>query len=257
MAAGNFTGHANGTLDLAVVLASTASNSNGYVPNAYAVAVYAGAGNGTFAAPVVSAAGNGTYGGNPTIPDTIAVGDFNGDGRPDLAFTTDDNLVDVMLATGGGSYGAASSLTLPANDKAFGVVATDFNADGKPDLVVEVNNHSSTHRIRRRGLLQRQRRRDLRPEGQYTSNGFNDYNTVGLVAGAFNGPDNGLEIGLPIGSDDGDFVYVLPISAAGNFGGATPYYTGTPGKAIRAVSIRTSATSSPATSTAPAGPASP
>ena len=222
MAAGNFTGHANGTLDLAVVLANTSTN-------AYAVAVYAGAGNGSFATPVVSAAGNGIYGGNSSIPNTIAVGDFNGDGKPDLAFTTDDGLVDIMLATGGGSYGAAAPLTLPANEKAFGVVATDFNGDGKPDLVVEVNNYTSSHVFA--GLVSYNGNGDgtFAQKDIYTSGGYNDYNTVGIVAGAFNGPDNGLEIALPIGSDDGDFVYVLPISAAGVFGGSTPYYTGSPG----------------------------
>ena len=65
--AGNFTGHTNGVLDLAVLLANTSTG-------AYSVAVYAGAGNGTFASPVVSAAGNGSYHSGSNNPQHVCRG---------------------------------------------------------------------------------------------------------------------------------------------------------------------------------------
>jgi hypothetical protein len=131
IAAGNFTGHVGATVDLAVLLASTSTN-------AYAVAIYTGSGSGTFATAVVSAAGNGVSSG--AQPDSIVAANFNGDGKTDVAFTTDNGLADEMLATSGGSMSSATSLTLPSGHLAIGVTTLDYNADGKTDLVVEADN---------------------------------------------------------------------------------------------------------------------
>ena len=72
------------------------------------------------------------------------MGDFNGDGAPDLAFTNEvDNTVSVVLGNGGGGF-------TPAPGSPFGVGATprsiavgDFNGDGAPDLAVANVNHST------------------------------------------------------------------------------------------------------------------
>ena len=127
---GNFTGHDNSDLDLAVLLASTSTG-------AYYVAVYTGDGEGSFATPVISAAGNGDSG---TQPDSIVAGDFNGDGKTDVAFNTDDGLVDVMLAGSDGAMGSATSLSLPSGHLAIGLTSLDYNDDGYIDLVAEVKN---------------------------------------------------------------------------------------------------------------------
>jgi hypothetical protein len=65
----------------------------------------------------------------------VAVGDFNGDGRPDLV-TADaaTNSVRVLLNNGAGGFGEAVSFNAGA---APGPVAVaDFNGDGRADLVV-------------------------------------------------------------------------------------------------------------------------
>ena len=65
-------------------------------------------------------------------PDAIAVGDFNGDGRQDLA-TTAANGVPVFLGRGDGTFApAAPAVTLGPVSAELAV--GDFNDDGRPDL---------------------------------------------------------------------------------------------------------------------------
>src|SRR5260370_34465292 len=63
-------------------------------------------------------------------PHSFAVGDFNGDGVPDLA-VANDGLV-VLLGNGGGTFQAPLSLGLDG----FAVAGGDFNGDGRLDLAV-------------------------------------------------------------------------------------------------------------------------
>ncbi len=68
-------------------------------------------------------------------PGSVAVGDFNGDGKPDLATATiQSNDVRVRLNNGNGSFGAAVVLTLATSSVPTGIVTADFNRDGKADL---------------------------------------------------------------------------------------------------------------------------
>ena len=77
-------------------------------------------------------------------PGAIAMGDFNGDGVPDLAIVNQNSAtLTILLGNGNGTFTAASSspqLSVPANF----VVAGDFNRDGKLDLAVSSNNYSSS-----------------------------------------------------------------------------------------------------------------
>ena len=63
------------------------------------------------------------------------VGDFNGDGKPDIAATSGGATFSVLLNNGGGTFQNAGSYTPIAQP--FSAIATgDFNNDGKADLVV-------------------------------------------------------------------------------------------------------------------------
>lgn len=96
-----------------------------------AVTILLGNGDGTFGAPV-------SYLSGPVPSQSIAVGDFNLDGKTDVVVTSSSNTVSVLLGKGDGTFdsaltyssGPGSTFTINS------VVVADFNADGKPDLAV-------------------------------------------------------------------------------------------------------------------------
>ena len=70
-------------------------------------------------------------------PEGIATGDFNSDGKPDLAVTNVYNgSVSVLLGNGNGSFQPATTVALAAGSTPVGIVTGDFNGDGKPDLAM-------------------------------------------------------------------------------------------------------------------------
>ncbi|MGD0506355.1 MAG: VCBS repeat-containing protein [Terriglobales bacterium] len=68
-----------------------------------------------------------------TSPQSVAVGDFNGDGKPDLVVANATN-VGVLLGNGDGTFQAAVYYGAGSGPRA--VAVGDFNGDGKLDLVV-------------------------------------------------------------------------------------------------------------------------
>ena len=115
--------NSDGKLDLAV----TNYNSSD-------VTILLGNGDGTFTPALNSpvAVGRG--------PLSIAVGDFNGDGIPDLATANAvDNTVTILLGNGNGMFSqAANSPIRVSGSSPASVAVADFNRDGKLDLVVAV-----------------------------------------------------------------------------------------------------------------------
>jgi uncharacterized repeat protein (TIGR01451 family) len=70
-----------------------------------------------------------------TNPFSVAIGDFNGDGKSDLAVANQfsDN-VSILLGTGAGTFGAATNFAVGTDPRS--VAIGDFNGDGKSDLAV-------------------------------------------------------------------------------------------------------------------------
>jgi VCBS repeat protein/flagellar hook capping protein FlgD len=101
----------------------------------------AGVGNGTFAAPV-------TYS-TTTAAKGVAVGDFNSDGRLDLACTNTTGVV-LLMGNGTGSVGDgtfAAPVALTVGTSPLGIIAADLNQDGILDLAT-ANNGSNNISIR-------------------------------------------------------------------------------------------------------------
>lgn len=62
------------------------------------------------------------------------VGDFNGDGKPDLAVTANDGTVNILLNNGSGGFGLPTPYT--TGSKPYGVVVGYFDQDAALDLAV-------------------------------------------------------------------------------------------------------------------------
>ena len=66
-----------------------------------------------------------------------AVGDFNGDGYPDVAVTdANDSQVLILLNDGSGNFSSTNSLSIADDEFPGTVAAADFNGDGTLDLAV-------------------------------------------------------------------------------------------------------------------------
>ncbi len=121
IAVGDFNG--DGLQDLAV------ANFGSNAPDATTVSVLLGNGDGTFQ---VAGTFNAQRG-----PLWVAVGDFNGDGRQDLAVANfGSTTVSVLLGNGDGTFQAAQNVA--AAQGPASVAVGDFNGDGRQDLAVTI-----------------------------------------------------------------------------------------------------------------------
>ena len=67
------------------------------------------------------------------FPTSVVVGDFNGDGVLDLAFS-DLNGVEIALGNGDGTFNETSASPIQVPDELYSLQVGDFNHDGKLDL---------------------------------------------------------------------------------------------------------------------------
>ena len=68
------------------------------------------------------------------VPSTVAYGDFNNDGRMDMAAVTAPTTVTVSLANLDGSYTVSATLTAPKNQPITSVGVRDIDGDGNLDV---------------------------------------------------------------------------------------------------------------------------
>jgi hypothetical protein len=120
IAAGDFNG--DGKLDLVVGYQTATVNS---------VSVLLGHGDGTFAAPVDYVTGN--------EAGAVAVGDFNHDGKLDIAAANfgvfAGNTVSILLGKGDGTF--LPQVQYETSNGPLSIAVADFNGDGKLDLAVD------------------------------------------------------------------------------------------------------------------------
>src|SRR5207245_1020198 len=66
------------------------------------------------------------------------VGDFNGDGRPDLAAAVPGSGVSILLGRGDASFGPEARYGTGAAGYPSSIAVGDFNGDGRQDLAVAI-----------------------------------------------------------------------------------------------------------------------
>ena len=125
------------------------------------VSVLLGNGNGTFQTPIIA---------NTPNSNALAAGDFNGDGKTDIAGAGPLG-VDILLGNGDGTL--KPPVTYPTATFANSIVVGDFNGDGKTDLAT---GGLSTYILIGRG------------DGTFASpTVYSTTSVLGLISGDFNG----------------------------------------------------------------------
>jgi hypothetical protein len=130
----------DGKLDVVVV---NNCGSSQYCASIGTISIFLGNGDGTFQSRVDYDVGWG--------PVSVAVGDFNGDGKLDLAVvnscgsvsgcSSKHDTVSILLGNGDGTFKTLVEYTVGAYP--YAVAVADFNGDGRLDLVV-VNSNDNT-----------------------------------------------------------------------------------------------------------------
>jgi len=202
--AGDFNG--DGRLDLAVAGSNYDSATN---TNINEVSVLLGNGDGTFQPAVQYAVGN--------YPGSIVAGDFNGDGRIDLAVAgdsynsiTNTNVGEVSVLLGNGDGTFQPPVTYAVGSVPTGLVAGDFNGDGHLDLAV-ANELSGTVSV-----LLGNGDGTFGPQVTYAVAWF----STAIMAGDING-DGRLD--LAVANLDSNVISVLQGNGDGTFGPQVTY----------------------------------
>ena len=114
----------NGDGKLDLIAANSPPIGNG------SISALLGNGNGTFQSAINTTVG--------TRPRYFAAGDFNRDGRQDLALTqtVSDNNLRILFGNGSGGFSSQATFSMGEEAAPRGIVSADFNLDGYLDLAV-------------------------------------------------------------------------------------------------------------------------
>lgn len=130
-------------------------------------------------------------------PAGVAVGDFNGDGRTDIAVATDNlDKIEVFFGAGGGAFSAPTAYLTGAGTGPDALVATDLDGDLDLDLVFTL------HNVNQIGTL-------VNSGGVFAlgPTGATGLNPIGLASGNLNG--DSLPDFVAVNRDDNSITVLL------------------------------------------------
>ncbi len=144
-----------------------------------------------------------------------AVGDFNGDGIPDLAIPTQTGNISILLGNGDGTVTATSGspISLPGNE--VDAITGDFNSDGMTDIVVCNWGNNSISVLLGNG--------DGTFQTPVTIAGAGLGQASAVAAGDFNRDGN---LDLAVTSQNGNTVTILLGNGSGGFTNSSSIATG-------------------------------
>jgi hypothetical protein len=160
----------------------------------------------------------------PARPGGIVAADLNGDGRRDLAVTTDTpDKISLLFNTGAGAFAPPVNILIPNGSGVGAIVAADFNGDHNIDLAVAYQNLGSVQVFLGNGAG------SFSPGGTFTVGS----NPRGLIAMDLNGdgaPD------MAVANRDSSTVSVLLNNGSASFA-VTSFPVGTEPRSLAAADI--------------------
>ena len=146
--------------------------------------------------------------GQKSGPNDLAIGDFNGDGIPDLVVPDSaTGVVAVFLGKGDGTFAAAVDYSTGAGSKPLAVAVGDLNGDGKQDLAVALGNKAAV------AILMGKGDGTFGAANTVTTEGSALYYPVALTLADFNHDgrldiataNNSVDVSVLLGNGDGSF----------------------------------------------------
>ncbi|MBC8151816.1 MAG: T9SS type A sorting domain-containing protein [Bacteroidetes bacterium] len=175
--------------------------------------VLLGNGNGTFSSAVTFGTAGGPY---QFEYSSIAVGDFNRDGRADLVMTNSSaSLVTLLLGRGNGTFDVSR---FGVGNKPLAVTVADFNLDNNPDLAIATAGNTNSNIA----LLLGNGNGSF---GSLTSFSGGNGSILSIVASDFNG-DSKPDLATVNNSANTSTASVVLGNGTGGFGGPTSFNVG-------------------------------